>query len=1027
MATGTAVSTGDLITAAKMNLKQETGVNLANLSVMDQSGAGSFALAFVASETLTADRNLTFVVNNAARTIDLTGNLTLAGAFTTTTGAVTLAANVAGSNVTLPASGTLATLAGTEQLSNKTLVSPAFSGTIADLGAVTTCNINGGTVDSLTSLSIRSTGSAFDLTFASTEVFTAGRTLTITLNNAARTVDLGGNLTLAGAFTTSGAFAATLTLSNTTTITLPTTGTLAILGANTFTAAQTFNGTNVDVVLNVEDSPTLDIGFDVFPTGTAVDVAFDTAETLTGALTGVNLDFSANLTLATQTNLVGYRFIHAALTQSAANTTTIYGLTIPTAGALVQNTNAGTIDWRGVNIQLPNITQTTGTVTAYGVRIIEGTTTSGTAAGILLDGTGVDTVLNLSASPIIDIGADVFETGTFMDIAFDTAETLTGALIGINVDLSSNVTISNQSVTGMDITLPSTYGAGTEYGIRVRGDGQTILIGNDADLYVSLAKASSVDVDIQGVTPVFNIGADVFETGVIFDVDFDTAETLTGALTGLDLNFNTNVTLATQTNVTGVTFQVAALTQSAGNTTTIIGYNLPTAGALIQDTAGGTISWRGVNVQLPTTTQTTGTVTAYGLNVEEGTTNSGTVAAIRSNVTLTLIAAKATTLRIAANTAAALDIDDGTTDLLRFNSQTATDNIVTATFRPAPATFASANGSTYSVTAVAASTLTLTGGTQVTALNGLGLNLGAPTVTSGSATTIVTASNLYVAAPIAAGAGPAAFTNGYSAHFASQVRVDGNISLANAAYDMVVIAATAAALEISDGTTKYLTLDTRVATDNVEVWTFLPSAPTIANVNGTTYQHINLAAYTLTLSTQTGVTALDGLQLYVSAPTVAQSGGAVTVSTASTVYLVPPTAGGSVTITNRYIINTSVAGCFLTAAGTWTDASSAEHKTEIQGFDYRRIPGMMAWVDLRTYKRLDPSDGGYERVGLIAEEVPDFLALPSRKGLSSLYVAGFALAGVKYTVGEIDALHTRIAELESTINVLRQQVAILAK
>src|SRR3990167_5115203 len=65
-ATGTAVSTGDIITAAKMNLKQETGADLANLSVTDQSGAGSFQLAFVASETLGADRNLTFIVNDVA-------------------------------------------------------------------------------------------------------------------------------------------------------------------------------------------------------------------------------------------------------------------------------------------------------------------------------------------------------------------------------------------------------------------------------------------------------------------------------------------------------------------------------------------------------------------------------------------------------------------------------------------------------------------------------------------------------------------------------------------------------------------------------------------------------------------------------------------------------------------------------------------------------------------------------------------------------------------------------------------------
>lgn len=60
--------------------------------------------------------------------------------------------------------------------------------------------IVGGAHTGLTSLGIRSTGSgAFDLFFANTENLTAGRTLTLKVNDAARTIDLSGNLTLAGA------------------------------------------------------------------------------------------------------------------------------------------------------------------------------------------------------------------------------------------------------------------------------------------------------------------------------------------------------------------------------------------------------------------------------------------------------------------------------------------------------------------------------------------------------------------------------------------------------------------------------------------------------------------------------------------------------------------------------------------------------------------------------------------------------------------------------------------------------------
>ncbi|MGM2628832.1 hypothetical protein ACS2QL_30515, partial [Bacillus cereus group sp. Bce038] len=54
-------------------------------------------------------------MNNGSRTITLGGNLTTLGAFNTTF-------NVSGAtNITLPTAGTLATLTGTEILTNKTI------------------------------------------------------------------------------------------------------------------------------------------------------------------------------------------------------------------------------------------------------------------------------------------------------------------------------------------------------------------------------------------------------------------------------------------------------------------------------------------------------------------------------------------------------------------------------------------------------------------------------------------------------------------------------------------------------------------------------------------------------------------------------------------------------------------------------------------------------------------------------------------------------------------------------------------
>ncbi len=840
MGTGTAVSTGDIITAAKMNLKQEDFTSISSLTLLDNNGAGTNQVTIRINETETAAKTLSLKINNASLTMDLGGNLTTAAAFVTS-GAFALTLTVSNTtNATIPAGtitlcdlSTAQAIAGAKTfgatalkinnpagtfaygisagaiLAARTLSLPVLGGddTICCVDAnqtlttktLTSPTINGGTATALTGLAIRSTGTgAFDLTFANSENLTAGKTLTIKVNNADRTVDISGNLTLAGTlttaatFTTAGAFALTLTATGITNVTLPTSGTLAVLGANTFTGDQTLDG-NVDTILHVTTSPIIDIGADIFATGTFIDIAYDTAQTLSGALIGINinlntlitlsnqningiiiampatygngtevglqitgdgqtinigndadlyislakassvdiniqgispvidigadvleagyiisidydtaettsgdlyildvfraafnltlgadlyginLDFNTRVVAAADRDVIGYRLTTPALTSVAPGVTTIYtGFSLPTAGALVANNGTTTLNWYGINIQMPNITQTLGTMLAVGIQLTEGTTTSGTINAININGS-VDTIINFSVSPIIDIGADIFATGTFIDIAYDTAQALTGALTGINIDLGTNVTtagagaypvkglhidlgplafnagfnntvygihlecdptLTDENITGILVTMSATFATGAEIGLQVTGDGQTINICNDADLYVSLAKANSVDINIQGVTPVIDIGADVFSTGTVFDFAYDTAEVATaGGLIGVSINMNTNLTPLAGQNVTSYTTQTAAFSSVAAAATIITGYQLPTAGALVMNNAGGSITWYGLNIQAPDITQTAGAMVAIGIQLTEGTTTSGTINAININGT----------------------------------------------------------------------------------------------------------------------------------------------------------------------------------------------------------------------------------------------------------------------------------------------------------------------------------------------------------------------------------------------------------
>ena len=117
------VATGAAIVSSKLSLTAITSFGL-----RDTSAAFDVTLAAVSSVTLTTGRTLTLDVQNAARTISLAGNLTLANAFITSGNNSLTLTTTATTNVTLPTTGTLATLAGTETLSGKTLTSPILRG-----------------------------------------------------------------------------------------------------------------------------------------------------------------------------------------------------------------------------------------------------------------------------------------------------------------------------------------------------------------------------------------------------------------------------------------------------------------------------------------------------------------------------------------------------------------------------------------------------------------------------------------------------------------------------------------------------------------------------------------------------------------------------------------------------------------------------------------------------------------------------------------------------------------------------------
>lgn len=213
--------------AAGINRVQEEGANLPQRQTLNFVGSAFTAADDTTRTTVTADSDLNAIANNSTN-----GIYARTGAGTVSARTITGTVNeITATNGDGVAGNPTLSIPATVTFTGKTITGGTYS-----TPTITTPTITGGTHTAITGLGVRSSGAAFDLQVVSTEVFTANRALTITLNDAARTVNLGGNLTTGGAFVTSGASSLTITTTGATNVTVPTTGTLATLaGSETLT------------------------------------------------------------------------------------------------------------------------------------------------------------------------------------------------------------------------------------------------------------------------------------------------------------------------------------------------------------------------------------------------------------------------------------------------------------------------------------------------------------------------------------------------------------------------------------------------------------------------------------------------------------------------------------------------------------------------------------------------------------------------------------------------------------------------
>ncbi len=188
--------------------------------------------------------------------------------------------------------------------------------------------------------------------------------------------------------------------------------------------------------------------------------------------------------------------------------------------------SAGAVTESLLHLNLDTVNTPSGDETLYAINI-DGTAGSSASETAINIGSGWDTGINMSgnvdilfgadsATPI-DIGADVFETGTLVDIAFDSAETQTGALTGLNLDFSNLTSVAGSTTYGLHIEDLAAQTTSTEYAIYQQG--------------------TNWDYGIYAEDNVFL--ASTLDTGTVMKIDNSDAD-LAGNTSLLDLEFTDN-------------------------------------------------------------------------------------------------------------------------------------------------------------------------------------------------------------------------------------------------------------------------------------------------------------------------------------------------------------------------------------------------------------------------------------------------------------------------------------------------------
>jgi len=345
-------------------------------------------------------------------------------------------------------------------------------------------------------------------------------------------------------------------------------------------------------------------------------------------------------------SLTATALLHLSAGTSAAGTAPLKF----TAGTNLGTTEAGAVEYDGTHLYFTAVNAGT----RYQLDQQPDTSTLQSAYGLgntILATTGRNLNINNIAGTqtVFGMNGGVAPTIDMVNIANTTGVTTAG-VSGLQITYTGGAAAVESSAQRIDLTGGTTGGAGAIWnGLRiVQGTITPVTTVQDVKLEtaaftqtiagttningLNIATAGALsNTTVAGVISYagLNVTTPNVTTGVSgssiesegikinqgsYSVNFTNANTL--GVNGLNIIGGTISTAASQNGtINGIKLTTAALTQTTTGISRINGLTLGTAGALVQNTAAGTINWKGLAIQMPAVTQTTGTVTSTGLEI----------------------------------------------------------------------------------------------------------------------------------------------------------------------------------------------------------------------------------------------------------------------------------------------------------------------------------------------------------------------------------------------------------------------------